>query len=85
MGPLQAQTESNIHAKSNMGAKCVWASSIVFDPRNESSQEQTREKRSNQYFFIAQVTLMCTYNVEEANFEQQLSFKVFKGIDTVKL
>jgi hypothetical protein len=47
MGPLQAQNESNIHAKSNMGAKCVWASSIVFDKKNGSSQEQTREKRSN--------------------------------------
>jgi hypothetical protein len=48
MGPLQAQNESNIHAKSNMGAKCVWASSMVFEEKmGQAKSKQGGKKKSN--------------------------------------
>lgn len=70
MGPLQAQNESNIHAKSNMGAKCVWASSMVFEEKMGQAKSKEGKKKKQLVLCIAWVTLMCTYNVEKANFEQ---------------
>jgi len=47
MGPLQAQNESNIHAKSNMGAKCVWTSPMVFEEKmGQAKSKQGGKKKA---------------------------------------
>ncbi len=41
----QAQNESNIRAKSNIGAKCVWASSIVFEEKMGQAKSKYKGKK----------------------------------------
>lgn len=42
------RVESNIHAKSNMGAKCVWASFMVFEEKmGQAKSKQGKKKGSN--------------------------------------